>query len=327
VAGTVLLTDRPFGSDDIEQAVLAEAGLELRRAPDTDPETLASMAEEADGLLVCYAKVGQPIIEAAQRGGCKVIGRYGIGYDNIDIASATRAGIVVTYVPDYCLDEVADHTLALLLCAARAVLPAALGVRDGRWQVPDAGVHRMRGRRLALVGVGRIGRKVAERAQAFGLEVVAYDPYVGEAPDGMVMAATIEEALSDADFVSLHAPLTEQTRHVIDDDTIAMMARRPVLVNTSRGGLVDLEAATRALEDGRLGGVAFDVTEVEPLPDQHQLRTHPRAIVTPHISFYSAEAQEELQRRTVGEVVSVLTGRAPQNPVNPEVLAPTAAGA
>jgi D-3-phosphoglycerate dehydrogenase / 2-oxoglutarate reductase len=327
VPGTVVLTDRPFGSDDIEQAALAAAGLEFQRAPDADPGTLARLAEGAEGLLVCYAKVAAPVVEAAARGGCKVIARYGIGYDNIDIAAATEAGIVVTYVPDYCLDEVADHALALLLCAARAVMPAALGVRDGRWQVPAAGVHRIRGRRLALLGVGRIGQKVAGRARAFGLDVVAYDPYVREPPPGIALSATLEEALSNADFVSLHAPLTEQTHHLIDERAIAAMPSHAVLVNTSRGALVDLEAVTAALDDGRLGYAALDVTEIEPLPEEHPLRTHPRALITPHMSFYSAEAQEELQRRTVGEVVAVLSGRPPRNPVNPEVLARSAAGA
>lgn len=325
--GTVVLTDRPFGRDEIEQAALAEVGRELQRAPDTDPETLARLAEGADGLLVCYAQVAAPVVEAAARGGCKVIARYGIGYDNIDIAAATQAGIVVTYVPDYCLDEVADHALALLLCAARAVMPAALGVRAGGWRVPDAGVHRIRGRRLALIGVGRIGQKVAGRARAFGLDVVAYDPYVREAPPGIALAGTLEKALSKADFVSLHAPLTEQTRHLIDERAIAAMPAHAVLVNTSRGGLVDLAAVTAALDESRLGYVALDVTEIEPLPEDHPLRTHQRALITPHMSFYSAEAQEELQRRTVGEVVAVLSGRAPRNPVNPEVLARSAAGA
>jgi D-3-phosphoglycerate dehydrogenase len=327
VAGIVLLTDRPFGSDDIEQAALADVGFELLRAPATDPVTLASVSEGVDGLLVCYAKVGSAVIEAAARGGCRIIARYGVGYDNIDVDAATRLGILVTYVPDYCLDEVADHTLALLLCAARGVIPAALGVRDGRWQVPDYGVHRLRGRRLALIGVGRIGRKVAERVHAFGLEVIAYDPFVREAPAGIRLASTLEDALSSADFVSLHAPLTDQTHHMVGEAAIAAMQRRPALVNTSRGGLVDLEAATRALEDGRLSYLALDVTEIEPLPERHPLRTHPRALITPHMSFYSAEAQEELQRRTVADVVAVLTGRSPRNPVNPEVLAPTAKGA
>jgi D-3-phosphoglycerate dehydrogenase len=327
VPGTVLLTDRPFGDDELERAALAQQGLELRRAPDSDPATLATMAEEAEAILVCYAKVGAPVIEAAHRGGCRVIARYGIGYDNVDVDAATRAGILVTYVPDYCLDEVADHTLALLLSAARGVHPAALGVRAGEWKVPSSGVHRLRGRRLALLGMGRIGVKVAQRARAFGVEVVAFDPYVGEPPEGITMVDSLEAAVADADFVSLHAPLTEETHHLIDDRSLAAMTRNPVLINTSRGGLVDLDAATRALDDGRLGYLAIDVAEQEPLDDSHPLRQHPRALVTPHMGFYSAEAQLELQRRTVGEVVAVFAGESPRNPVNPQVLAGTAPSA
>lgn len=320
MAGTVLLTDRPFGDDEIEQAALSEQGLELRRAPESDPETLAKMAEQAEAILVCYAKVGATVIEAAQRGGCRVIARYGIGYDNVDVDAATRAGIVVTYVPDYCLDEVADHTFALLLCAARSVLPAAVSVGSGEWKVPSSGVHRLRGSQLALLGLGRIGLKVAQRARAFDLEVVAFDPYVSEPPEGIEMVGSLQAAIVDADFVSLHAPLTEETHHLVDDELLGTMKRRPALVNTSRGGLVDLDAAMRALDDGRIRYLAVDVTEEEPLGASHPLRTHPRALVTPHMSFYSAEAQDELQRRTVGEVVAVLAGRAPRNPVNPEVL-------
>jgi D-3-phosphoglycerate dehydrogenase / 2-oxoglutarate reductase len=313
VERTVLVTDHVFGDLDAERAALAEIDCRLELAPAADPETLAAHAAGAAGMLVCFAEVGQAVIEAAA--GCRVIARYGIGVDNVDVEAATRAGIQVTNVPDYCLDEVADHAMALLLASARGVVPAALGVREGGWTVPQEGIHRIAGRRLALVGVGRIGRRVADRARAFGYEVVGYDPFVEDWGE-ITPSETVEGAVSGADAVSLHAPLTDELRHVIDDPLLDCMELRPVLINTSRGGLVDLEAVTRALEDGRLSGVALDVTEPEPLPAGHPLRTHPRAIVTPHMSFYSAEAQAELQRRAVEEVVRALTGEPPRCPVN-----------
>jgi len=304
----VLVTDHVFGDLEQERAALAAIGCDLELAPAADPATLAAHAADAAGLLVCFAQVGEEVIAAATE--CRVIARYGIGVDNVDVAAATRAGIQVTNVPDYCLDEVADHAMALLLASARGVVSAALGVRQGDWTVPQEGIHRLAGRRLALIGVGRIGSRVAERARAFGYEIVAYDPYVEGG------AASVEEAVSGADAVSLHAPLTDDTRHVIGEETLNAMRRRPVLINTARGGLVDLEAVTRALDDGRLSGVALDVTEPEPLPADHPLRSHPRAIVTPHMSFYSAEAQAELQRRAADEVVRALAGREPRCPVN-----------
>jgi D-3-phosphoglycerate dehydrogenase len=256
------------------------------------------------------------VVEAA--GHCRVISRYGVGVDNVDVDAATRAGILVTYVPDYCLDEVADHTLALILAASRNLLRATLDVRSGEWTIPKAGIRRLQGRRLALIGVGRIGLRVAQRALAFGLDVVGYDPVASE--PGVRRAATLEEALADADIVSLHAPLTPENHHLIGEETIALMRRAPLVVNTSRGGLVDLDAAGQALADGRLSGLALDVTEVEPLPSDHPLRTDPRALITPHMAFYSAEALDELQRRAADEVVRALTGVSPRCPVNPEVL-------
>ena len=318
---TVLLTDEVFGGVESERAALTAIGYELREAPATDEDTLAALASGVEGMLVCYAPVGGRVIEAAARGGCRVIARYGVGVDNIDVEAATRAGILVTYVPDYCLDEVADHTLTLLLAASRQLLPAALDVRSGGWGVPKEGVHRLQGQRLVLIGVGRIGRKVAERAMAFGFEVFAYDPYVEDlGMSGLQRVDTLDEAVAEADILSLHAPMTPESRHLIGEEAIAVMRRRPLVVNTSRGGLLDLDAATRGLEDGRIAGLALDVTEVEPLPVGHPLRTHPRALITPHMSFYSAEAQDELQRRAVDEVVRALTGAPPRCPVNPEVL-------
>lgn len=321
MAGTVLVTDHVFGGLDAERAALADIGYGLEEAPSTDVETLALLASRAAGILVCFAHVPEPVVAAAARGGCRVIARYGIGVDNVDVAAATRAGILVTNVPDYCLDEVADHAMALLLGAARAIVPASRSVREGDWVVPQERVHRLRGRRLALLGVGRIGRRVADRALAFGFEVVGYDPFVTDwSATGIVGVGTLEEAVAEADAISLHAPLTPDTRHLIGEDTIALMRCAPVLVNTSRGGLVDLDAVTRALDAGRLAAAALDVTEPEPLPAAHPLRTHPRAILTPHMSFYSAEAQDELQSRAVEEVVRALTSREPRCPVNPQVL-------
>jgi D-3-phosphoglycerate dehydrogenase / 2-oxoglutarate reductase len=314
----VIVTDHVFASLDITRDVLEPMGVEVVLAPAADEDTLVELCSEGvDGLLVCFAQAGSRVVQAAADAGCRIIARYGIGVDNVAVDAATRAGIQVTNVPDYCLDEVADHAMALLLAAARGVVTAARGVRDGEWTVPQEGIHRLAGRRLALVGVGRIGRRVADRARAFGYEVVGYDPFVEDwKGTGIAPAESLEEALAEADAVSLHAPLTDATRHVIDDDAIAHMRRSPVLVNTSCGGLVDLDAVTRALDSGRLGAVALDVTEPEPLPADHPLRTHPRAIVTPHMSFYSAEAQDELQRRAVEEVVRALTGREPRCPVN-----------
>jgi D-3-phosphoglycerate dehydrogenase / 2-oxoglutarate reductase len=314
----VLVTEGLFGDLDVERSILEPMGVEVVLAAAADEATLVAEARDASALMVVYAKVTAPVVEAAAQAGCRVIARYGIGYDNVDVEAATRHGIQVTYVPDYCLDEVADHTMALLLAFARGVVEAALTVREGTWALPTAaGIHRIAGRRLGLLGVGRIGRRVAERARAFGLRVSAYDPFVREWDyAGVERAASQEEALADADFVSLHAPLTPENRHLVGERTIAMMNRSPLVINTARGGLVDLEAATAELEAGRLGGLALDVTEVEPLPADHPLRRHPRAIITPHMAFYSVEAQLELRRRVADEVARALRGEPPRCPVN-----------
>ena len=316
----VLVTDQVFGGISIERRLLEPLGAELVEAPATDEATLVRLAAGVAGILVCYAKITDAVLEAAAPT-CRVVARYGIGYDNVPVDIATRLGIVVTNVPDYCLDEVADHTIALLLAVARGIAFMDRGVRNGRWKVPNSGIHRLQGRRLALLGVGRIGRRVASRAQAFGLEVTAYDPFIKDWDvAGVSRAASVEEAVAEADFISLHAPLTPENHHLIGPAAIAAMRRAPVIINTARGGLVDLVAATSALDDGSLGGVAFDVTEPEPLPDDHPLRSHPRALITPHASFYSAEAQDELQLRAAEEIARGLRGEPPRCPVNPQVL-------
>lgn len=317
----VIVTDHVFQGLDIERAVLEPLGAEVIMSSATDEDTLIGLcAGGVDGLLVCFAPVGERVVQAAADAGCRVIARYGIGYDNVAVDTATANGIVVTRVPDYCLDEVADHALALLLSAARGISAGQTVVRDGGWAVPRA-VNRLRGRRLALVGVGQIGLRLAARAAVIGLEVVGYDPYVQDWPQGIQRAETLQDALAEADIVSLHAPLTEENRNLIGTDTINLMRRSPIIVNTARGGLVDLDAAVLALDDGRLSAVALDVVDPEPLPQDHPLRTHPRAIITPHMAFYSVEAEQELQRRAAEEVARALRGEPADVPVNADALA------
>ena len=320
MAARVLVTDYVFANLDPELAVLDPLGIELVVAADQEVETLIAAVAGAGAMLVCFAPVPGEVVDAAAAAGCKVIARYGIGIDNIDVAAASRHGIVVTNVPDYCLDEVADHTLALLLASERGIVPAVRGVAAGRWESDGSRIHRLAGRRLAVIGLGGIGRRVVARAQAFGFEIVGYDPMLAEAPPGVELAASLEEAVRDADVVTLHLPMGPDTAGLIDAEVLAAMRRQPLLINTARGGLVDLDAALEALERGLLSGLALDVTEPEPLPPEHPLRTHPRAIVTPHMAFHSVEATEELQRRAASEVARALAGERVECPVNPEVL-------
>jgi D-3-phosphoglycerate dehydrogenase len=315
--GRVLMTDNIFESLDEFHSVFEPLGLRLQVAPSSDEATLTELARQALALVVVYARITERVVAAASSGGCRVISRCGIGFDNIDVSAASRHHIQVTYVPDYCINEVADHTLALLLAFARRILPAAVVTMSGGWQVSRTGIHRIQGRRLALIGVGRIGREVAKRALALGLSVTAFDPYV-EAWDvpGVTRSATLEEAVRDADFISLHAPLTGDNHHLIGRETLAMMKRRPLLINTARGGLVDLAAVTEAVMSGELSGVALDVFETEPLGAEHPLRSHPDAVLTPHMAYFSQEAEAELKSRAADEVVRAIQEKAPRCPVN-----------
>ena len=311
---TVLVTDHVFATLEPERSALGRIGYSVREAHATDEPSLRALAGEAAAILVCYAQLPATVVRAAAEGGARVIARYGIGVDNVDVEAAAAAGVLVTNVPDYCVDEVADHTLALLLAAARGLAPAAADVRAGGWSAPPARVHRLRGRRLAVIGLGRIGRAVAERARPFGFSLVGFDPLAGPV-EGVERAETLTGAIADADIISLHLPLTAATRHLIDAEALAGLRRAPLLVNTSRGGLIDLDAALAALDRGTLGGLALDVVESEPPPADHPVRSHPRVVLTPHMAFHSVEAGRELQQRAVDEVVRALTGKPPRSPV------------
>jgi D-3-phosphoglycerate dehydrogenase len=311
----ILVTDTDMPSFDIEEEVLRPLGAEIRLAPSSDEATLTTEAATADAIMVGYAPVTEKVIAAAAEGGARAIVRYGIGYDNVDIAAAERYGIPVANVPDYCLDEVADHTIALLLVSARQLIAATSSVRGGGWDIPKGQIPRLAGQHLSLVGLGRIGRRVAARALTFGLVVEAYDPVAPIDIAGVKAAGSLEQLLADADYVSLHVPLIPSTRHMINRTTLQAMRRRPVLINTARGGLIDLDAVMEALEAGTLGGVALDVFESEPLSADHPLRTHPAAVITPHMSYYSNESEPGLIRRVAEEIARGLRGEPLLNPI------------
>lgn len=317
----VVVTDSVFPTLEPARKVLASIGAELRLAEASDPVRTSALAREADALMVTYMPITAELIQQLSR--CRIIARFGIGVDNVDVEAATRAGIVVTNVPDYCVDEVSDHALALLLALARRLFQADQSVRAGMWSVNAViPIHRLRGRVLGLVGFGKIARALAQKAQALGLEVLAFDPYLspefiktqGAHPVGL------DELLQRSDFISIHVPLTPETRHMFNNETFQKVKPGAFLINTARGPIVDEGALLRALDAGRLAGVALDVLEREPPLADSPLMRRRDVIVTPHIAFYSEEALVELQTRAAEEVVRVLQGQRPRNPVNPEVL-------
>jgi D-3-phosphoglycerate dehydrogenase len=317
----VAVADSVFPNLDLARAVVSRAGAELRMASAPTPEGIVAAAREADALLVTYAKINSDMIREMKK--CRIISRFGIGVDNVDIEAATRQGIVVTKVPDYCIDEVSDHAMALLLSLVRKIPFSSARAHAGRWEMPAVTpIHRLRGTVLGLVGFGRIPQLVAPKAKAFGMRVMAYDPYV---PLNVMEQAGVgrlefAELLKISDYISIHSPLLPETHHLFSDEVFRQMKPGSVIVNTSRGPVVDEAALARALDSKQLAGAALDVLEQEP-PVSSPLFGRDNVILTPHTSFYSVESLEELQTKAAEEVVRVLSGQLPRNPVNPEALA------
>jgi D-3-phosphoglycerate dehydrogenase len=316
----VAVADSVFPNLDPAREVLSKIGAELRLAEKPTPEGIVQVASDADALLVTYAKITTDMIRQMAR--CRIIARFGIGVDNVDIAAATDAGIVVTRVPDYCIDEVSDHAMALLLALVRKIPFANSRAHAGRWEMSAvAPIHRLRGRILGLVGFGRIPQLVAPKAKAFGLKVVTYDPYVGEEiiTDAGVERVDFAELVKVSDYVSIHTPLMQETEGLFNADVFRKMKPTAYLINTARGPIVDEAALAHALDAGQLAGAALDVLSQEP-PPASPFFGRDDVILTPHMSFYSVEALVELQTKAAEEVVRVLTGQSPRNPVNREVL-------
>lgn len=293
---SVLITDVAWPSIEIEEAVLESIIAEIVVANAGDEEELAQLAGSADAIMTCWQRVTPAVLDAAVK--CLIVARYGIGLDNIAVERATELGILVTNVPDFCLDEVSDHAMALLLSIARRTVPFVQETREGIWDPGQAQIlPRVRGLTLGLVGYGAIARTLIPKARGFGLNLIVYTPRLtpGELEPGVLATNDLKQLLQVSDFVSLHAPSTEDTRHLIGADALRAMKNTAWLINTSRGALVDEEALAEALDAGELAGAALDVLATEPPPPDHPLLSMPNVLVTPHVAFSSAAAVEDLQ--------------------------------
>lgn len=312
----VVVTDH-LAEVGVEQPILADVA-DLRLLQTNDERDVIQRGEQAEVLLVYHdIKLSATSLSALPR--LKAVIRCGVGYDNVDVEAAGLRGIVVCNVPDYGTEEVADHALMLLLAIARRLLPAHDAIRAGGWDLPTVfGTPRLRGRTLGVVGCGRIGSAMVMRAKALGMRVVFYDPYV---PDGIEKALgverawALEELLPQAEFVSLHCPLTRETLHLLNERTLGLLPRGAYVINTARGPCIHLGALYEALESGRVYAAGLDVVEREPLDDE-RIRRHPRVVLTPHSAFYSVEGFAEMRTKGAREARRVVLGEAVRNPVN-----------
>ncbi len=313
--GIVLLTDRAWPDDEIERRIIEGAGYGLV-AGQADPEpteAIEQLVKDHDpvAIMTCWARVSATAIRTPSRLG--VVARMGVGLDNIDVPAATERGTAVTNVPDYCVEEVSDHAVGLILDWTRGIAAFDRHVHAGRWDPAGARLTRLRSKTVGVVGYGRIGRATVRKCAAFGCRIVVHSRTIHTDADAAFVSWP--NLLGLADVVVLHVPLTPDTRHLIGAPELAGMRDGALLVNVSRGGLVDTPALIDALDAGHIGGAALDVLEAEPAVDP-ALLAHPNVVITPHVAFSSAESIAELRAKAAEEVVRVLRGQTPHYPCN-----------
>lgn len=312
----VCVTDARHTSYEIERAAIEKIGGELVLCDCATEGDIIAQCADADALLLDQAPMTAKAIAALKR--CKCINRYGVGYDNVDVPAATAAGIQVTYVPDYCAEDVSDHALALLFACLRQVPLRDRKIRQGAWNIHETG-FRLKGKTLGLMGFGRIAQALARKCSGFGFEkILAYDPYI---PDSVcekagVQRASKEDVLAQSDFISLHMPVTPETRHMIDAQALQLVKPTAILINTARGALVDSAALADAIREERLLYAGLDTHEKEPVGPDCPYRDLEHVFMTDHTGYSTVEGVIELKTKSAQNVVDVLTGKAPVYPVN-----------
>ncbi len=319
----VVITDCDHPDIDEEKEIFGRIGAELVWAEAREEEELIRVCKDADGLLNQYALMTRKVMEGLPR--CKVIARYGVGFDPVDLRAATDLGIIVANVPDYCIDEVAVQTVTLLLSLIRKIVFFDQKVRSGQWDFRQGRpIHRIRGKTMGLVGCGRIGLEVAKIISSLGVKVMTFDPYIQKAAEGIELV-DLDTLLREADFISIHCPLNESTRHLIGKSAFEKMKKRPLIVNASRGPIIDEAALAEALKAGLVSGAGLDVMEKEPPDPGNPLLKMENVIFAPHVAFYSEESMRELNRRAAESVADVLQGKWPRSVVNRDVMGKTKA--
>jgi D-3-phosphoglycerate dehydrogenase len=323
----VVITDFGSPENQIEHDELMSSGLdiELVRLNARTPEELLPQVQDADALIVQWVQITRDLIGQMQR--CKVISRYGIGVDMVDLVAAGQAGIPVCNTPDYCIEEVSVHTIGFLLMLNRHLMTQHAFVRNGDWgsgKPPSAAPQRLSSQTLGVVGMGNIGRAVVEKARCLGLRVIAYDPYLSSEhiTAAGASAVALDDLLAEADYVSLHPPLTDETRAMISGPQFARMKPSAYLINMARGPIVDQPALYHALTTGQIAGAALDVLSKEPPDPNDPLLRLDNVIFTPHTSSWSAESSVQLRRSTARNVIDVFQGKPPRSIVNKKDLKP-----
>ena len=318
MAGPVIaVTDSVFPSLDPAKAALARLNPTYRMAKSVNADDVVAVAKDADAVLVTYAKLTREVLTQFTR--CKAIGRFGLGVDNIDLVAAKEKGMAVNYVPDYCIREVSDHAMALLLGLIRKIPLSNKLVQSGRWEMPAVvPIRRIEGTVLGLVGFGHIPRLLAPKAQAFGIRVIACDPYAKPEvfKTAGVESVDFDTLLQSSDYVSVHAPLLAATRGMMNAAAFAKMKKGAYIVNTARGPLIDEPALVAALDSGQIGGAGLDVVASEPLAKDSPLLGRDNVIISPHTAFYSIEALNELQTKCATDVARVLSGEKAVYPIS-----------
>ena len=313
----VVISDYVWPNIDIEKKFFDSKNIEL--VVSKNKSDLKKQIVDADGLLFCFESIDEDILRSSKN--LKVAQRYGIGVDNINIEVATELGIVVSNIPDYCIDEVSDHAMSMILSLNRLLARDSDLVKKGLWNEikKDKRVYRLSEATLGLLGFGRIGRRISKKAKNFGLKVIAYDPYLDEKEIDDVEIHSLNKVLKDSNIISLHLPLTEQTNHIIDTEQFDLMNKDTIIINVSRGGLINEEALIENLNNGKIRGAGLDVIE-SSTDKTNDLFSFDNVIITPHTAFFSQESSEELQLRSSMQLYDVLNGSKPKFLINPDVL-------
>ena len=317
----VVVSDYILPDLEIEREAVAAVGAEFAVGQSESVAELIELAHDADAMFNTYfGPIGDEVYEACPK--LKVVVRFGIGYDTIDVEAATRHGVMAVNVPDYCIEEVSDHAIGLWLALGRKIVSADRMVRTGEWGMkPLQPVLKLQGQTVGIVGLGRIGRRTAQKLGAFGVELLFADPYIDAAPDLGVDIEKVElgELCRRSDAISLHALSNDETHHLINAECFGLMGQKPILVNTARARLVDTDALVDALEKGQIRAAGLDLVEGEELAADHPLMQMDQVVITPHVAWYSEASIVELRRKAAQEVVRVLQGGKPLNLLNPEV--------